>query len=68
MHTDLRTLKVKECEAQYCSHIDSNCCRPAEDTLTIRLPPSEPPIVDLFKMSIKPSIYVLKSCGDRTPP
>ena len=59
MHTDLRTLKVKECETQYWSQIDSNCCSPAEDKLTIqrssaynkwfiRLPPSEPPIVDFF--------------------
>ena len=27
---------------------------------------SEPPIVDLFKISLKPSIYTLKSCGDKT--
>ena len=65
MHTDLHTLKIIECEAQYLSQIDSNCCKPAEVKLTIqrssaynkwliRLPPSEPPtcIVDLFKMCL----------------
>ena len=76
MHTDLRTLKDKECEAQYSSQIDSKCCRPAEDKLTIqrssaynkwfiRLPPREPLFVDLLKISLKPSIYTLKSCGDK---
>ena len=55
-HTDLRTLNVIECASQYLSHIDSNCCRPAEDKLMIerslaynkwfiRLPQSEQPIV-----------------------
>ena len=44
MHTKLRTLKAKECDAQYWSQIDSNFCRPAEDKLTT----SEPPIVDLY--------------------
>ena len=34
MHTDLRTLKVVACEAQWLSQTDSNCCRPAEDKLT----------------------------------
>ena len=36
MHTDLRTLKVIKCETQNWSQIDSKCCRPAEDKLTIQ--------------------------------
>ena len=74
-HTDLRTLTVKECAARYLSLINSNCCKPVDAKLTIqrtkwfiRLPPSEPPIVDLIKISLKPSIYTLKSCEDKTPP
>ena len=72
MLTDLRTLKVTECAAHYLSQIDSKCSRPAKDKLTIqkssaynkwfiRLPPSEPTIEDLLKISLKPSMYTLKS-------
>ena len=28
----------------------------------------DPPIEDLFKISLRPSMYILKSRGDRTPP
>ena len=34
----------------------------------LSLPPSKPHIVDVFKISLKPSMYTLKSCGDKTPP
>ena len=53
MHTDLRTLKVKECEAQYYSQIDSNCCRPAEDKLTIQRS------LDYNKYACQQVIYLL---------
>ena len=28
----------------------------------------DPPIEDLFKISLRPSMYMLKSWGDRIPP
>ena len=78
MHIDLRTLNVIECAAQYLSQDDCEGCRPGENKLTIqgssfynkwfiRLPPSQPLIVDLFKISLKPLMYTMKSCRDKTP-
>ena len=31
----------------------------------IHLPPMDSPIEDVFKISLIPSTYILKSCGDR---
>ena len=76
IHTDFLTLNVID---GIDGGIDHKLTGVAEDKLTIqrsssysiwliRLPLMDPPIEDLFKISLRPLMYMLKSWGDRMLP